>query len=168
MCIRDSLNTQWMAYGPAQDPPWQHGALTTSTINSVNGLINTLNPTAVNGGTGVDYHGFTQNSRSGVVATPALTNVYLRCDELAGSTIDEYGRRNVLRRVNLSGAQFGELLKDDFTAGTNDYLACHDKSISRLTFSMTDSAGTVLKTEGVPWSFSLVFSKYGDRGGAIE
>ena len=46
-----------------------------------------------------------------------------------------------------------------------DYIACPDKTISRLTFQMTDSGGTVLQTEGVPYSFSLVFSKYGDRGG---
>ena len=95
---------------------------------------------------------------------PALTSVYLRVDGgRSTSVIDEHSRRDVIRRLPLAGAEFGALLSEDLHLGTNDYFSLHDKTTNRLTFSLADSAGTLLETGGCPWSFSLVITRYGNN-----
>lgn len=99
---------------------------------------------------------YTVSWQSGVVHLLRLSSLYVRIPELAGSTIDAGGRRNVARRIPIT-SEFSEVLngQDD---QSKDFLPCSNQSISSLTIQLTDENAVPLRMDS-SWSMSLVFSE---------
>ena len=100
--------------------------------------------------------GTTVSWTSGVVHLLRLSSLYIRIPELAGSTIDAGGRRNVARRIPIT-SEFSEVLigQDDHS---KDFLPCANQSISSLTIQLTDENAVPIRM-GSSWSMSLVFTE---------
>ena len=130
--------------------PWNGQML--SSPPSMGKLLSIPDPSdqqMVNDGTTVSW-------QSGVVHLLRLSSLYIRIPEIAGSTIDVAGRRNVARRIPIT-SEFSEVLngQDD---QSKDFIPCPKQSISSLTIQLTDENAVPIRMDS-SWSFSLIFTE---------
>ena len=135
----------WLAFNP-----WNGQQLTNPP--SIGMILNVGDPydqQMQSDGTSVSW-------QSGVVHLLRLSSLYVRIPELAGSTIDAGGRRNVARRIPIT-SEFSEVLigSDD---QSKDFLPGANQTISSLTIQLTDENAVPIRMDS-SWSMSLVFTE---------
>ena len=99
--------------------------------------------------------GFTINFRTGPVHIVRIGEIFIRCPDLARSTIDaSKGRRDVARRIPVTSNYTEVLFSSD--DDSQDWLPCPSRNIKTLSLRLTDEPNKPLALES-PWSCSLVF-----------
>ena len=118
------------------------------------GLINAPDPYDVEAD---PQTGFTTNGKSGPVHIIRMDNIFIRCPELAHSTLDaSKGRRDVARRIPVT-SNYTEVL-NSYDDDSQDWLPCPNRVIRILTLRLTDEDDRPIALES-PWNCSLVFQE---------
>ena len=60
-------------------------------------------------------------------------------------------------------AGYNEMIYDNGSGLTSEYLDCSNQTLSRIHFKMKDSYGNIINLHGNHWSFSIVFIKVNEE-----
>ena len=138
-------NSVWLALN-------DFGGQRLSSPPSISDLVNAPDPYDVETDPNT---GFTINWTSGPVHIIRMNDLYIRCPDLAHSTIDpSKGRRDVCRRIPVTSNYTEVLISSD--DDSQDWLPGPNRVIKTLTLRLTDDNNRPIALES-PWSCSLVF-----------
>ena len=122
-------------------------------LNSINTLLQNTTP-KINSPSAY-YH-------SGYIDLFPIRNLYITSNLGNHSSLSINGEWDIMRKVPVR-AGYNEMIYDNGSGLTCDYLDCSNQTLSRIHFKMKDSYNNIINLHGNHWSFSIVFIKVNEE-----